>query len=89
MNCKVIVVAGSVALAGIGCAGCGRGPSSPAAPLGASTTSPSTGNAHGTSTVPSDYTRLLISPQDVLAPNDSYSGPPPTLNPNGTAGAKC
>ena len=78
-------------------AGCNSNSSSPTALLPGAVTSTSPGSASGgaskaspTSASPQtvDYTRLLIKPQDILAPDDSYGARQPDPNPNGTPGAE-
>ena len=93
LNATAAVTVFAVAATGIGAAGCNRDASSPAAPFASSPASPgpaSPGSAsrRSASAQPVDYTRLLITARDILAPGDSFAAQPAILDPNGTQGAE-
>jgi hypothetical protein len=93
VNTTAVVTAITIAVLGVGTAGCNGAPSSPTAPLpgvasSSSASSPSSTSTAVASAQPIDYTRLLIKASDILAPDDSYTAQPATLNPNGTQGAQ-
>jgi hypothetical protein len=89
---KATAAALALSAAAIGAAGCNSNspsPSSASAPLpGAAPAGTTTASPTSAAPRPVDYTRLLIKPQDILAPDDNYGAQQPNLNPNGTQGAE-
>ena len=97
VNGTAAIMAVSATVLAVGVAACDKDSSPVTSPFPVSATSSSAGSSAGGSgsTAPTsgsgqpvDYTRLLITARDVLAPDDVYTAQPPVLNPNGTQGAE-
>jgi hypothetical protein len=93
MKTPMIAVAGVTAatvLVGLSVTGCSSKSDKPAATSSSSasaTAKSSASSEPGSSEAPSGgYAKLLIKPEDIALPGDTFSVAPPTENPNGKAG---
>jgi hypothetical protein len=92
MKTPVIAVAGMTAatvLVGLSVTGCSSKSDKPAATSSSAsaTTKTSAGSEPSASeTASGGYAKLLIKPEDIALPGDTFSVAPPTENPNGKAG---
>ncbi len=92
MKTPMIAVAGVTAatvLVGLSVTGCSSKSDKPAATSSsASATAKSSASSEPTSsdTASGGYAKLLIKPEDIALPGDTFSVAPPTENPNGKAG---
>ncbi len=91
MKSPVIAVAGLTAatvLVGMSVTGCSSKSDKPASTSSASSTAQSSASSEPTSSAAAsgDYAKLLIKPEEIALPGDTFTAAPPTENPNGKAG---
>ena len=76
-----------VALTGAACSSGSKSSSTSSTSSSSSSSASSSTSAAATSNAaPVDYTTLLIKPEDIVVPNDTFTAEPPQLNPGGSEG---
>ncbi|MFN8032483.1 MAG: hypothetical protein U0Q47_04180 [Mycobacterium sp.] len=84
----VAAIAAAVALSGAACSkdSSSKSTSSPSSSSSSATTSSSKAETSSAAAAATDYAALLITPEDIVIPNDSFVAEPPQLNPGGSEG---
>ncbi|HEY5149133.1 MAG TPA: hypothetical protein VIJ23_04810 [Mycobacterium sp.] len=79
-------IAATVAVIALTGAACSNNSSSKSSSSSSATTSSSTAGTTSAAAAATDYTALLIKPEDIVIPGDTFTGEPPQLNPAGSEG---
>jgi hypothetical protein len=75
-----------VALTGVACGGSSSSGSSSSASSSSSSSASSSAASSSASAAPTDYTTLLIKPEDIVIPGETFTAGEPQLNPSGGQG---